>query len=542
MDKTSLDSINKKSRLYAKGYAFGLSDDKVEGYIYPFEKTTRSINLADVAEIFKLHRIKYGIIKPALLQETLDKNPKPVDRWIIARGKTAVADEPATIVYHFDTDPLKIGTLKKTGYMDYKDRGVIPQVKAGTMVAEKVLGAKGKTGIDVYGDPVPPPPPPEIRLRRGKGVELSADGLKALAKTNGRPVKSADGKVHVFEDLYIDGDIGIHTGHVNFKGHVEATGSVNAGYKVIAGSLLTQEINNTQCDTVSNINVLGGVSGASLKIGGNLRARYIQNSTIEAMGDVIVDRDVSNSTIIAGGTVIVDNGKILTSTVQARMGITASGIGSKSSETCELIVGIDRHIDAAVGEVNAQISEHAEKRTELEAILSERMKTSQTIQQTIANATKVQIGTQNKLALLAEKLKTLEPSAKADAWKIKSKIDMLRTASDRSIATITKLREDRQLVLEEIKTIEDQIEVVEEAIGHLEDEIRQLDESSQIKEGVFERNPVVETRGTIHAGTSIRGPQASLVLRDASSRVRIVEVKLEKQNTAKPWRMVLKRR
>jgi hypothetical protein len=540
LNKTSLERINKKSWLYAKGYAFGVSDNKVEGYIYPFERITRSINLKDVIEIFKLHGIQYGIIKPALLQETLDKNPKPTDRWIIAIGKPPVSEEPATIVYHFETDPLKIGTLKETGYMDYKDRGVIPTVKAGTMMAEKVLGAKGKPGIDIYGEPVPPPKPPDIRLRRGKGVELSADGFKALAKTNGRPVKSADGKVYVFEDLCINGDIGIRTGHVIFEGHVEATGSVNTGYKVMAGSLLTRGINNAQCDIVSNINVLGGVSGASLKSGGNFRARYIQNSTIEAMGDVIVDRDVSNSTIISGGTVIVDNGKILTSTVQARNGITASGIGSKSSETCELIVGIDHRIDAAVGEINAQISENVQKRTELEAILAEGMKKSETIQQTIANATRVQVGTQSKLSLLAEKLKTLEPGAKADAWKIKSKIDMLRTASDRSTSTITKLREDLQMMLEEIENIKDQIEVVEEAISHLEDEIRQLDESSRIKEGVFERNPVVDIRGTIHAGTSIRGPHASLIVRDASSQVRIVEVKLKKE-TAKPWRMVLKK-
>ncbi len=539
MKKKSLDSINKKSRLYAKGYAFGVSDDGVEGFIYPVAKNTRSISLTDIAEILKLHGVQYGILEPSLLKETVERNPIPADSWVIAKGKPTVPAEPAKIVYHFETDPLKIGTLKETGFMDYKDRGEIPQVKAGTLLAEKILGAPGEPGINIYGEPVPQPKPPDLRLGHGKGVELSEDGLKALARTDGRPVKSADGKVHVFEDLIIDGDIGIRTGHVLFEGHVESTGIVNAGYKVQSGSLLTREINNTECETVGNINVLGGVNGAQLTCGGNLRARYIHQSTIQAMGDVIVDRDVSNSTIISGGTVIVDNGKILTSTVQARNGIKAAGIGSRSSETCDLIVGIDKRIDAAVSEIKLQISDRAAKLAELETLVADHVNRSNKIQQTIASAAEVQAATQNKQIQLADKLKSLGPDAKTDAWKIKSKMDMLRTAAERSISTITKLREDHQSLFEKIEDLREEVEAVKKQIELLEGELGQLDEFSQIKGGVFERNPVVHCLGIIHAGTSIRGPHATLVMKDTVRQVKIVEVKL-KNKKEKPWRMVVK--
>ncbi len=542
MKKKSLQAKNKKSRLYAKGYEFCVDEDKVEGFIRPIQMHVKPIELADIAETLKINGIRYGIIEPARLVKALARNAKPQAPWTIAQGKSPVPDEKAKLVYHFETDPLKIGTLKETGFMDYKDRGQIPQVKAGTRVAEKILGKKGSPGIDIFGQPVHQPKAPEIRLRYGKGVALSEDGLKTTAKEDGRPVKSADGKVHVFADLNISSDIGIRTGHVDFDGHIEVAGIVNAGYKVKGGSLCTREINTAEADIVGNINVLGGVYGSRLKAGGNLRARYIHQSTIEARGDVIVDRDVSNTTIIAGGTVIVDSGKILTSKVQARKGITAAGIGSKASQACELIVGIDSRMDEALADINRKISETEVQRLTLEASLGKLTEASEKLEQTITSVSQVQTGTQKKLAQLAEVLKSSQPVSQNDAWKIKSEIDRLRSASERSLATILKRREENQLVFLEIENLREEIEGVEKELARLEEIIKKRDDFSRIKEGVFERNPIVQTLGTINEGTSIRGPHASMVISENHNRVKIVESKIEKKNIGKLWKMVVKRR
>ena len=542
MKKKSLQAVCEKSNLYAKGYAFELSEDMLEGVIRPVRHRTDPIELTDVAEILKNCNVQYGIVDPTILAKTLAENNRPKEPWTIARGTLPIPAEKDKIVYHFETDPLKIGTLLETGFMDYKDRGKIPQVTEGTLLAEKILGRKGKPGIDIFGEPIPPEKIPVLKLRHGKGVILSENGLKAFAKTNGRPVKSADGRVHVFADLEIAGDIGIRTGHVDFEGHIEVSGIVNPGYKVKGGSLCTQEINNAQCDVVGTLNVHGGSNAARLKAGGNLRARYIHQSVIEVMGDVIVDRDVSNSTIIAGGQVIVDNGKILTSRVQAKMGITASGIGSKASETCELIVGIDSRIEEALKRIDEQVSDLEERRLALEASFDGFTKKSDELEKTIANAAEIQSGTRQKLVQLAEKLTSLDPVERNNAWKLKAKINTLRTASERTAATIPKLREEHQVIFEKMAELREKIENVEKQIGQLEKILKELDDVSQIKEGIFERNPVVVTLGTIHAGTTIRGPHASLVIREDNSQVKVVEVKLEKKDAARPWRMVLKPR
>jgi uncharacterized protein (DUF342 family) len=170
LKKKSLQAIYEKSRLYAKGYEFGVGEDKLEGVIRPMLMHPKPIELADIAEILKISGIKYGIVDPARLTATLAANATPKVPWIIAKGRSPVPDEKAQLVYHFETDPLRIGTLKETGFMDYKDRGKIPQVKAGTLVAEKILGKKGAPGIDIFGQPVNPPKAPVVRLRCGKGV------------------------------------------------------------------------------------------------------------------------------------------------------------------------------------------------------------------------------------------------------------------------------------------------------------------------------------------------------------------------------------
>jgi hypothetical protein len=77
--------------------------------------------------------------------------------WTIATGTDPIPDTPPQIKYHFDTDPLKIGTLTEDGLMDWKDRGKLPQVKEGDLLAEKIPGPKGKEGMDVYGKKIPIP-------------------------------------------------------------------------------------------------------------------------------------------------------------------------------------------------------------------------------------------------------------------------------------------------------------------------------------------------------------------------------------------------
>jgi uncharacterized protein (DUF342 family) len=532
----------KNSGVYQKGYEFRVNANRTEGYIRPIAEEIQPLSMKDIAEIIHITGIRYGEKKTEQLKEELLKNPNPKEAWTIARGDLPRPRKKATIAYHFDTDPMKIGTLKKTGFMDYKDRGRIPQVKEGTLVAEKILGEEGRPGMDIFGQPVPPARIQDLKLRYGKGIKLSKDGLRAIAKTDGRPVLSSDGKVHVFEDLQIEGDIGIRTGHVDFDGRIEVAGSVNDGYRVKGGSLCTQEVHMAEVDIVGDVIVLGGINGARMNVGGNLRARYIHQSTIQVKADVIVDRDLSNSTITSGGTVFVGSGKILTSTISANHGIKAVDIGSKMSPTCDLTVGVNQEIQVILEETKADIKSKETRQKELEDKIEELRSEIKTLDQSLTSALNVYTSVHKQRTTLAERVNSSPPEFRNKLFKLNRKIASLHETLNRSRATIAKLKDDQTTYMDRMERHLDEMRAIGESVSALKDKIRETDECSQINEGEFARTPVVQALGIIHSGTKIQGPHASVVISRDYRRVKIMEARTDAKSDDARWRMVVKHR
>jgi uncharacterized protein (DUF342 family) len=73
------------------------------------------------------------------------------------------------------------------------------------------------------------------------------------------------------------------------------------------------------------------------KSSGNLKAGHIHNSDIILAGDLAVEKEIIESTIEANGRCLINDGIIISSTISARMGITAMDIGTEASKSSELI-------------------------------------------------------------------------------------------------------------------------------------------------------------------------------------------------------------
>jgi uncharacterized protein (DUF342 family) len=95
-------------------------------------------------------------------------------------GEIAIARQ---MIYYFDTNPMRIGTLLEDGSMDWKNRGEIPQVRTGELLAEKVGGDPGRPGMNVLGQEIAPPRIKDPSLKFGKGAQRSEDGTQILADT-----------------------------------------------------------------------------------------------------------------------------------------------------------------------------------------------------------------------------------------------------------------------------------------------------------------------------------------------------------------------
>jgi len=261
----------------SKGFEITVSQDGLSASLVLGNERTVRPTLEDVKAALAAKGISHGIPDDQNIESMLNgeqgKGP-----FKIAQGMAPAAGGAATIRHLFNTDPLKVGEIKEGGTIDFRERGPVPQVEEGDLLAEKVLPDDGIPGVDVYGKEIPPPVGKDVKLRGGKGTRISEDGARLYAGVPGRPELRADGKVYVFSDLEIDGDVDLKTGHIDFQGHVVVSGAVQSGFRVKGGSLTANEVLKAEVEAAGDVAVFGGIIGATIRSGGHVRARYIHDS------------------------------------------------------------------------------------------------------------------------------------------------------------------------------------------------------------------------------------------------------------------------
>lgn len=515
-----------------------VSSDKLEAYICPkFDDAAGPVPLEIITELIAKKEIKYGLIGEQEIETYLRSPAIPKDPWKIALGKAPLPGRDEEVEYFFDTDPLKIGTIKEGGAIDFKDRGAIPQVKSGAVLVKKKPAMPGVPGIDVYGKQISSPKPKTINLRGGKGTEKSEDGKKIMAKIDGRPTLAADGVVHVFPEIAISGDVGLETGHVEFDGHIDVKGSVLDGFHVKGGGLVTKEILKTNIDIAGDIVVLGGVIGADIKVGGNLKALFIRASTIQAAGDIVVEKEILDSHIETSGSCYVVRGKILSSRISAKNGMEALQIGSDLSKPCELILGVDERIKRQIELLNKKIAakkEELEKETPpLEKLEQEADGLNKQILRMAQEQDKLRRN-QSSLEELKQRLQNQGDAAnlaKAEgvAAKLQQKLDAIQEFVDKK----TESQNQVSAVIDEIK---ERIGGYEKELEELKDQIDGLTQASESQR----THPAIKVPGVFFAGTVVKGNNSKIKTNKDQQHVIIREIQVtDPEEETVTWQMTV---
>jgi len=464
-----------------------VSEDNLTAFLRLTGDPPTGGTVQEIKALLDSHGIRYGIVPDEVIEEYLAAFSKKTDVLEIARGKPPLPGTDAHIIYYFDTDPLKIGALRHGGTIDYRDRGQIPQVKKGTLLARKEPATAGKPGMDVFGVEIRPPQPKDIKIRCGKGAVKSEDGLRAHATQNGEPNLSHDGKLSVFPRLLISGDVDMKSGHVEFDGDVDIRGSVQDGFRVQAGRLIAGEILRSDITVSGDIVVSGGIIGATIRGDGNLKARFIHHARIQLLGDIVVEKEVIDSDITTNGAFLVQEGKIFNSRVSAKGGIEAEQIGSDESRPCFLSVGLDEGARAKIEHLKELKKKKRAKRKKLERVVE-------------------------KLQSLSRKLlkKTAEPGKALD-------------------------REPLERVETKIKNLQEKVDELKSERNTLNQDINGIHEWSQSSGG----SPVIKVHGAIYAHTSIRAPHTSTELMTNFTRSRISEKRISpSEGHREVWKMV----
>jgi uncharacterized protein len=501
-----------------------ISEDKLCAFLCPSDTQPKGLSLQTVKDFIAGQGVDFGLVDDEILSGYISQVPLPGEPFKIAEGTPPAPGRAPEVIYHFDIDPLRIGTLKSDGSMDWKNRGEIPQVNSGDLLVEKTPGEPGLPGTGVCGQVLPPPRIREPRLKCGKGAQRSEDSMQILAKVDGMPKLSADGKVFVFGMLNIDGDIGIETGNVEFEGYIEAEGLVTAGYTVKAKGLRTAGIQDAEIEVSEDLVCDGGIYGSTIQVGGDMKASHIHNCKIEILGDLVVQKEIFDSTIEVGGRCLIAGGKIITSQIDAKKGIEAMEIGSPGSHPCRLTVGFDRKFERDMADSQSEIEELNNQKTHLETSLPGLREQLSDMEGHLAGATKERQSYLAQKQQFEEQLRGEGPNpVEGDEEKLmlEEMIAELDEKDKEIDARTSKLGKAADQIRTQIVTLENSLGKLEQLISEGREKIELLEESAKIDPGL----PVIRVEGTVYNKTHIIAPHREITLEEDMQKIRISEAR-----------------
>ncbi|RJP81686.1 MAG: DUF342 domain-containing protein [Desulfobacteraceae bacterium] len=509
-----------------------ISEDKFEAKIVFSGDFSKPVSMDEIEDLLEDGGIDYNLVDMAKIKSFLNTVKKGNDELVIAKGERPVPGKAACITYFFDTDYLGAGRINEDGTIDYKDRGAIPRVNAGDLIAEKVPSQPGRDGFNVYGISIPVSEPEDKDLICDSGVELSNDGLKVFAKVEGQPNVTITGKLSVFDEFNVKGDVDYNTGNIEFDGNINVEGAVKDGFSVRGGNLTAKEIHGAMIYLKGDLTVDGGIFGAGIQTEGQVIARYVKDANIKSYGDVVVDKEILDSKIRTSGKCIIERGKIISSLITAKEGIDTKQIGTDVSPPCTIKVGQDEHIRKIIQGLDYKIQKRREELEKEQAQYESLLEEQRRLHVKISEFAQAQDRAKMLENALSQKMKTAEAQkAEDERKKIMLVMEKVREKSQDIGNKIGEIFSEQERILEEISASMTKIETEITLIEKIGKEKSDVSEWSKKEPG----NPVVVVRGEIYGGTKLFGPHALMTLDETEKNVMIKEVQYGESE--KKWKI-----
>ena len=285
--------------------------------------------------------VKHGLLSEAIALAVR----QPGLRVLCAKGTPAENGSDAKIEMLVDQSQKGRPIEMEDGSVDFKNIGMYTDVEKGRVIAQKTPATPGVPGSDVLGNAVPPKPGKDVPLPLGANLQI-VDGVRVVAAVGGNLVIN-NGKISISPVLQIAGDVDLSTGNIDFSGDVMIRGSVQEGFSVKAGGNI--DISGVVSGgSVEGINVtihLGilGLNRGVIKAAGTVVAKFVENATVEAEQDILVNDVVLHSHLSAGKKIRVEGkrGQIVGGVVAAGEEVLAKTAGTTSTIATEIHAGVN---------------------------------------------------------------------------------------------------------------------------------------------------------------------------------------------------------
>lgn len=334
-----------------------ISDDKMEAYlrIEPPMNGGMATTFKDFENALEIRKITYGVNTAKL--KVLAADPIYNMDHVIAKGLMPVNGVDGTYEFKFSLEKDYRPKIKPDGTVDYRDLGIVENVKKGQVLCVITNPTDGTEGTTLNGRPIKQIKGRSVPSLAGKNTELSEDGTIIFSKIDGQ-VEYDGRKINVNETLFIKGDVDNSTGNIKFIGNVIIEGTVLDNFVVETGGNI--EIGGTvglvTLKAGGNILLRRGIIGGEINCQGNLTSKFIEHCNVFVKGNITADF-IMSSNIKCGINLILtgSKGKIAGGSCTAGQNITACIIGAISGLETDLRIGTDPSIITRQQELAKQL-------------------------------------------------------------------------------------------------------------------------------------------------------------------------------------------
>ena len=483
--------------------------------------------LSDILALVERHGLKFGVIGDQDIESHLARIGLSSGSFVLAMGIPALPARDAAIRIFFVNDYLNPGKITDHGTIDFKDRGDVPFVKAGVVLAEKIPGVDGKPGTDIFGELIPSDQAVDQPLKSGPGTVVSEDGLKIMAAMDGQPLMTVHGEVSVMKELHIPGDVDYTTGNIIFNGSIIVKGSINPGFIIKGGALTARDANGAEIDVAGNIEISGGVMDSVIRAGGAVQAMYMSGTKVDAYGDVLVKKEVVDCKIRTSGAFNGETVRIVSSLVSAKKGILARQIGTDVSRPCTLRVGISDHTEKKIRYLRTEVEDRKNELEQEQKKKEELQNAQKQLHKDVMDQVLVEDKLQRQINAIDSFIKTLAADPR-QTEQTASKLKQLEDGRAFCVSELSKLAGRAEGILKQQDALTYQILDLQSRCEDLVGEIEGYHE--KIREiRTWDKKSPPQAQARVHreifAETLVNGPNSMLIVKETCRNVTIREIR-----------------
>lgn len=360
-EKSILENINPEN------FVLDISADRMSASLTVFKDNNHDYTIKEILAYLKHNKIVYGIDLTAV--QKIASGEGCYEELVIARGIPHVDGINGHFEFTFNTTQQKKPVVHEDGTVDYNTFGKLQIVNKDQLLATYHPMTEGTDGKNIFGEIIKAkksfdlPPLKLINTRYDEGSLEYYSLVEGQVSLMGKALK-------VTPVLEIKGDLDAINGNVEFRGDVHVQGNVSSNAVIKTSGNITIEGHVETASLIAGKNIIlrNGMQGSGtgrIKCGGNLTAKFLEQTTVEADGDIntnaILNCEVSSGKSV---TAVGSRGTIVGGKVTAVESVNAHTIGNNAGVTTKIVVGLETDFKTEMNIIDNKINEFEKRLTE----------------------------------------------------------------------------------------------------------------------------------------------------------------------------------